>query len=110
MLRKLLIALVLCAPVYAQQSIAGEVVKWVDEDGVTHFGNAQFAPAGGGEAVKIERANGMAVPKLGILNKQEKRTRMNVTVLERSDLENPRGWRGHHSRARTRSGAARRSR
>ncbi len=100
MLRKRLIGIALCMPFFASLSLANEVVKWVDENGVTHFGNAQFAPPGSGEAVRIEHANGMDVPDVGVLNNRPKRNRINATVLQRPKLENPRGWRGFNGRSR----------
>ena len=98
MSRRLLFLLALCAPVYAASSFAGEISKWVDENGVTHFGNAQFAPAGGGETVAIEPANGMDVPDMAILKKREQSRSVNVRVLQRGKMKNPRGWRGHDGR------------
>ena len=100
MLRELLFLLALCAPIFASSSFANEVVKWVDENGVTHFGNAQFAPPGSGQAVTIEHANAMDAPDVGILSRRESRSRPNVTVLERSKMQNPRGWRGFNRRSR----------
>ena len=83
---------------HATPGIAGEVTKWVDESGVTHFGNPQFAPAGAGEAVTLRPANGMDVPDMAILKQRNTPTAMKATVLERTKKKNPRGWRGHDGR------------
>ena len=99
MLRKLLIALALCASSMSTLSFADEVVRWVDEDGVTHFGNAQFAPAGSGEKITLANANAMDVPDLGILHRSNARKPMKVTMLERTKMKNPRGWRGYNRRS-----------
>ncbi len=37
------------------------IATWVDENGVTHFGNTQFAPSNA-ESVEVAPANGMDVP------------------------------------------------
>ena len=100
MLRKLLFAMALCAPVISSTAAADEVVKWVDEDGITHFGNAQFAPSGAGEMVNIKPANGMDPTDLSILQARKSSRPMNMTTLNRPVLENPRGFRGFHSRSR----------
>jgi hypothetical protein len=47
---KLLIALALNV-VLVSNATADEVVRWVDENRITHFCNAKFAPPGRGEAV-----------------------------------------------------------
>lgn len=100
MQHKLLIIMALCLSMLASKSFANDVVKWVDEHGVTHFGNAQFAPPGSGESVMVEDANAMDAPDVGILSRREGRSRANITVLERSKLQNPRGWRGFSRRSR----------
>ena len=100
MLRKLLFAMTLCVPLFVSTTAVAEVVKWVDKDGVTHFGNAQFAPAGRGEVVDIAPANGMVATDQSILKKRAPNRQMNVTTIKRHKVENPRGWRGHYSRSR----------
>lgn len=98
MLRKLLLLLALAGASSVLPVSADEVVRWVDEDGVTHFGNAQFAPSGEGEPVKLPPANGMDVPDTRGLKRRDAPTRMNMFVLDRPKFDNPRGWRGHDNR------------
>lgn len=76
---------------------ATEVATWVDEQGVTHFGNAQFAPPGAAESVVVPAVNGMDV----IQTRSTRASRDNgptVSVLKRSRMENPRGFRGFDGR------------
>ena len=98
MLRKYMFALAISVAFLPSMAIADEVVRWVDENGVTHFGNPQFAPAGEGQAVRVAPANGMDVPDTGVLGRQSASKNMNMTVLERPTMENPRGWRGYSAR------------
>ena len=42
---------------------ADTIARWVDAEGVTHFGDGQFAPAHA-ETVKIQPANGMVKPEM----------------------------------------------
>ncbi len=89
-----IIAATLCfSPVVA----ATEVATWVDEHGVTHFGNAQFAPPGAAASVEVPPANGMDVVKTRRTSDDRGRGPA-VSVLKRSRLENPRGFRGYDGR------------
>ena len=98
MLRKLLILLA-CSTLFVTGSAAAdEVVKWVDADGVTHFGNAQFAPREGAERVDLKEANGMDAPNLMILERAPEYRQLNGVVVERAHVKNPRGWRGYFNR------------
>lgn len=54
------VACALCLPLFA--SAAEKVSMWVDENGVTHFSNRQFAPEHA-EEVTIEKTNAMDVPE-----------------------------------------------
>ena len=93
MLRKLLYLMAFGALISASSAAADEIVRWVDENGVTHFGNAQFAPQGEGERVEVQRANGMDAPNLEILNRTpQRRQQMNGVVMERTHTKNPRGF------------------
>ncbi len=98
MLRKLLLLLALAGAFVVSPVTAEEVVSWADEKGVTHFGNAQFAPSGRGEPVDLKPANGMDVPDLRALGRRNSPKKMKSVVLDRPKLENPRGWRGFGNR------------
>jgi hypothetical protein len=50
-----------CAAVWTHSAVAGEIVRWVDEDGVTQFTDGQFS-AGPATVVQVQPANGMVVP------------------------------------------------
>ncbi|XOV85655.1 MAG: DUF4124 domain-containing protein [bacterium] len=83
-----------CSPVV----YAGEVATWVDANGVTHFGNPQFAPPGEAQVVDVKPANGMDV----VNTSDVRRAGSNgprVSVLERTHFENPRGFRGFDRRS-----------
>ncbi len=99
MLRKLLYLMAFGALWLTSSAAADEIVRWVDENGVTHFGNAQFAPQGAGERVEIQDANGMDVPNLNILNRTPEHRELNGVVVERAHIKNPRGWRGYWKRS-----------
>jgi hypothetical protein len=73
------------------------IVKWVDDQGVTHFGNRQFAPPERHDAVTVKAVNGMAVPEsTGASGSYGSGPR--VITLARSKLKNKRGFRGYGSR------------
>ena len=88
---------------YCGSAHAAEVVKWVDEDGVTHFGNPQFAPPAEGETVSLQPANGMAVPDTSRLP-AAKRSGRQVVTLKKPEKKNRRGWRGYRSQRAHNSG------
>ncbi len=100
MFRKLLFTVILCVILVPSFASADEVVKWVDENGVTHFGNPQFAPSGQGRVVEVPPANAMDVPDTTTLGRQAAAKNMNMVVLDRPTMENPRGWRGYNKRHR----------
>lgn len=107
MSHKLLLIIVLCVSFVSGSAFAEDMVKWTDNNGAVHFGDAQFAPAGVGEAVALHPANSMDVPKLGILHQRESRRGMNIVMIKRAHMKNPRGWRGFQSRQSRRSGRSR---
>ena len=98
MSHKLLLALVVCVSFLSEAAVAADVVKWVDENGTTHFGNAQFAPSGAGEAVALQPANAMDAPNTDILRQHEVRMPMNAVTIDKKHKTNPRGWRGFDRR------------
>jgi hypothetical protein len=111
MARKLLLILALCLYFFSSAVSAADVVKWVDAAGRTHFGNAQFAPAGAGVAVPLHPANGMHAPDLSILTSRRASKGPMVIMLSRSLITNPRGWRGFSGRSGShRAGTRSRSR
>jgi hypothetical protein len=74
-----------------------EIVKWVDEDGITHFGNPQFAPPEKAEAVEVHPANAMDVPDASHVP-SAKRTGRQYVELKKPGKKNKRGWRGYRSK------------
>ena len=98
-MHKLLFSMGLCALLFSSIASAEDVVKWVDEQGITHFSNAQFAPAGRASEVNLHPANAMDVPDTSSLG-QAGRTSGRVAVLKRTHVSNPRGFRGFDKRER----------
>ncbi len=70
----------------------------MDANGVTHFGNAQFAPPEGAERVELQEANAMDAPDLGVLANKPNPRALNGVLVERQQVQNPRGWRGYWGR------------
>ncbi|MEE4281750.1 MAG: DUF4124 domain-containing protein [Pseudomonadales bacterium] len=87
-------AVVLCC---SPAAYAGEVATWIDNNGVTHFGNPQFAPPGEAQAVVVKPANGMDVVATNN-NRRAGSSGPRVSILERNRVENPRGFRGYQGR------------
>jgi hypothetical protein len=54
-------AILICAGVGSPGAAAGEIVRWVDAEGVTHFTDAHLAAAPA-EVVEVNPANAMVVP------------------------------------------------
>jgi hypothetical protein len=74
------LALLGCAGrVTAQQAQTGNIAHWVDENGVSHFGNPQFAPAQH-TRLRVGPTNSMDRPRY---RGAEKSSRFKVTYLER---------------------------
>ena len=61
-LRKHLYLVAIIGITSAGSVAAGGIAHWVDENGVTHFGNPQFAPAGEGVLIEVTATNIMDVP------------------------------------------------
>jgi hypothetical protein len=83
----LMAASAICAPLAADESI----VRWVDAEGVTHYGNAQLAPANA-TAVSLAPANGMVAPTGGV-STQSRSSGPVWTVIDRQPKQNRIGWR-----------------
>ncbi len=84
------------ALVFAAFSMSGQaqdVARWVDDHGVTHFGNPQFAPGDPHDVTLIDifPANGMVVP----VATNESRGRTRFVVIKKQAKSNLRGWRGY---------------
>ncbi|MEM7078881.1 MAG: hypothetical protein AAF513_09655 [Pseudomonadota bacterium] len=76
---------------------ADTVARWVDAEGRVHFGNPQFAPAGGGETLEVAPTNGMAVPKVPRSSGGDNARGLMISI-PKAGKKNPRGWRGHSGR------------
>lgn len=84
--------LVLLVGLLAGSAEAGDVVTWVDDEGVTHFGNARLAPTTA-RRIEIAPANGMDKPTV-----PASRTTTNgpaMILIERKANRETIGWRGH---------------
>ena len=94
------LGIVIAATLITASSLATEpaIARWVDADGVTHFGNPQFAPAHAHTSVAVESTNTMVAPVPSSLNRDQAGTGPAVFNLDRSKLTNKRGFRGYHSR------------
>ncbi len=90
----LLGSLALVFAFFSMASSAQDIARWVDEKGVTHFGNPQFAPEknAGVTLVKVHPTNGMDVPE--VANAQAS-ARPRIMVVKKKAKSNPRGWQGY---------------
>ena len=92
-------AFAIIALLAASAAQAGEIVRWVDADGVVHFGDRQAAPSQGSETVQLRSANSMDAPDTSVLRQDQQ---AQVVKLKRPQRENERGWRGYESRSKAR--------
>jgi len=83
------------------------VVTWVDDDGVTHFGNPQFAPSSGADEVRLQPANIMQVPQ-GAESISVRKGGTRVVTVSKTARKNKRGFRGYGARPKGRSRSGRR--
>ena len=91
---------------FTTSAYAGQVVRWVDENGVTQFTDPKFAP--NAEVVEIAKANGMDVPQQV---KQVRSRGGSFVKINKAAKKNKRGWRGYEGRSTAYSSAGtRRSR
>ncbi len=84
------------ALVFAAFSMSGQaqdIARWVDDHGVTHFGNPQFAPGDPHDVtlVDVQPANGMVVPEATNVS----RGRPRFVIIKMKAKSNMRGWRGY---------------
>lgn len=79
--------------VSAMNGQAQDIARWVDAEGVTHFGNPQFAPGDSREVtlVDVQPANHMVVPEVSTAPSAHGR----VVVIKKKGKSNPRGWQGY---------------
>lgn len=82
-----------------------DISRWT-QDGVTHFGNSQFAPSGAA-SVQIGTVNGMVAPDTNI---HTTKSRPFLKLLPRQKVQNPRGWKGYGYKKKTNSRVGRGSR
>ncbi len=92
------------ALVFAAFSMSGQaqdIARWVDDHGVTHFGNPQFAPGDPHDVtlVDVRPANGMLVPEAT----NQSRGRPRFVVIKKQAKSNLRGWRGYQKNRRSHS-------
>ncbi len=97
MLSKLLLAVALAgsATYCFSEASAGDVVRWVDANGVAQFTDPRFAPHA--PVVHIPPANVMDVPEAPT---QRSQGRPNMVKIDKAPKKNKRGWRGHQGRSR----------
>ena len=78
---------------FSMNSSAEAIARWVDDEGVTHFGNPQFAPGDPDEVmlVDVQPANAMVVPQYTA----ESSGRPRIVVIKKKGKSNPRGWQGY---------------
>jgi|GEM_PF-2367543 len=102
------ILFVIAGIVLASSAKAGEVLKWVDANGVTHFGDRNAAPDSGAAVIKLKKANGMVAPDTAVLNQGANSAQL--VTIQRPEVENKRGWRGYEENlARNRGKSGRRN-
>ena len=75
----------------AQTSEPG-IATWVDENGVTHFGNSQFAPANA-RSVDVAPANGMDVPA-AVSSSGRQSGQPAMVAIKKKPNRQTKGWRG----------------
>jgi hypothetical protein len=75
----------------AETSNSG-IATWVDENGVTHFGNSQFAPANA-STVAVAPANGMDVPA-AVPSSSSDAGKPSMVAIRKTPNRQTKGWRG----------------
>jgi len=88
------LALSLIAVIGTAQAGDDRIARWTDADGITHFGDARFAPATA-TAVEIAPTNGMTVPTNAPASSSKGPA---WTVISRAPKQNPIGWRATRKR------------
>lgn len=90
--------LTLVAVALAQFAAAGEIVRWVDENGVTQFTDPQLAAAPA-TTVDVQPANAMVVPTGAPTSTA---TGPSFTRISKPPKKNKRGWRGYPTKRNSR--------
>jgi hypothetical protein len=88
-----------CVAVWSHSAAATEIVRWVDESGVTQFTDRQFSP-GPATVVDVQPANAMAVPTGAPRRKSGPKPVARIGIAPK---QNKRGWHGYR-RSSGRSG------
>lgn len=76
---------------------AGEVVRWVDADGTTHFTDRALAQ-GNAQTVEVGAANGMDVPDASSVRSRQ--SRPSFIKISKAAKKNKDGWTGYQRRNR----------
>ena len=94
MKRVICIAYFLAAIGISASASAGGIAYWVDADGVAHYGNPQFAPAGESNLIEVAAANIMDVPVAPPAQSRSPR----FVLIRHQHKMNKRTWQGSHTR------------
>ena len=82
--------------IVSRSAQAGDIAVWVNEKGVTSFGNPQFAPLQQhAQRIEVGAVNGMLVPDLSVLTSRPRRKA--YIKIGIAPKKNKRGWRGYRS-------------
>ena len=96
-MRRVIVAGVLI--VLTQTAVAGDVYRWVDEDGVTHFSDAALAhDHSEAQPVHVGVANAMDVPDASSL--REGRRQASFHRISKPAKKNKNGWTGYQRKNR----------
>ncbi|MCZ6711706.1 MAG: DUF4124 domain-containing protein [Gammaproteobacteria bacterium] len=93
------IAALACVAAWTHSAAASEIVRWVDDAGVTQFTDGQFSP-GPATVVQVQPANGMVVPTGAPTRRSGPPA---ITRIGIAPKKNKRGWRGYSNRGSSRS-------
>lgn len=85
------LALCLMAALGTAQAADDRIARWTAADGITHFGDAQFAPATATE-VNLTPTNGMSAP-IGAPTGSRHNNGPSWTVIDLAPKQNRIGWR-----------------
>lgn len=75
-----------------------DIATWIDDDGVTHFGNPQFAPPNSHTVVTVHPANTMVATQAPA-HTGNTASGPRVVTLNRGKQKNKRGFRGYAARS-----------
>ena len=86
------IVAVLSMAAAGQACADSRIATWMDENGVTHFGNTQFAPTNA-ESVEVAPANGMDVPATAP-SSGSSNGKPSMVAIRKKPNRQTKGWRG----------------